>query len=308
MAYEQTNATNVSDLVNKIALFAGANGWTIHRNTEAAGLRTVSLSKTGDYVHIYMPSTLGFNLRSSVGYDGGLAATAQPNQAVSASSNNTGTGPFSNVFLFSNNDCIFFVTEIASGIFRHGCFGMLQKLGAYTGGTFFDQGNYDTRSGYDPHNPFYTYHHNPFDSNSENNGNRGAVRCDLDGNTNYFAPFAKYDRYATPVASGGMGAMQNTGLGEHEGRVLIFHDRSINSWSGITPLQPIKIRVERPSGYWSEIGVVPAMRFLNMTRFQAGDEFTIGSDTWKVFPWIRKGYVVNEQYSSERAFAYLKTV
>lgn len=308
MAYQQTNATNVSDLVNKIALFASANGWTIHRNTEAAGLRTVTLQKTGDYIHMWMPATSSFSLRASVGYDGALAATAQPLQSVSASNNNTGTGPFSNVFLFANDDCIFWSIEIASGIFRQGGFGMLQKLGSYTGGTFFEQSNYDTRTNYDPHNPYFHYHHTMFDSNSANNGNRGAVRCDVDGNTNYFAPFSRYDTYTTPVASGAMGGMQDNGAGEHEGRVLLFRDRSINSWSGITPLQPIKIRVERPSGYWSEIGIVPGMRFLNMTRFQAADEFSIGPDTWKVFPWIRKGYVVNQQYSSEMAFAFLKTV
>lgn len=309
MAYEQTNATSVEDLINKIALFAGNNGWTVHRNNLVTTNRTVTMSKTGDYIHLYNTSTTsGMFVRSSVGYDGGLAATAQPNQSVSVANANVSTGPFSNVFLFSNNDCIFAVVEIASGVFRHLCFGMLQKLGTYTGGTFFEAHNVDTRPGYGPADPWYDWQHPMFASDSASNGNRGGVRCDVDGNTNYFAPFARYDRYTTPVASGAMGNMQNTGAGEHEGRVTLFYNRSINSWSGITPLQPVKIRVERPSGYWSEIGIVPAIRFLNMTRFQAGDEFSIGSDTWKVFPWVRKGYVVNEQYSSELAFAYLKTV
>ena len=48
------------------------------------------------------------------------------------------------------------------------------------------------------------------------------------------------------------------------------------------------------------------MRFLNMTRFVAGEEFTLGSDTWKVFPWIKQGGAV--PHSQQFAFAYKKVL
>jgi hypothetical protein len=302
MAYQATSATSVPDFIDKLATFAGANGWTVHRNDLAGALRTLTVSKGGDYVHVWNTNSTDVLIRASVGYDGGLSPSSQPNQSVSSGGSNFGTGPFSNVFFFENASCLFAVVEISSGIFQHVCFGLLTKYGAYTGGTFFDTTNYDL--GYDPHNPLYHYNHALFSQHSQGAAG-GGVRCDVDGNTNYFAPFRNPTVYATPVASGGFGEY---GGGDYPNRVLeAFYNRSINSWSGNTPLQPIKIRVERPGTYYSEIGHVPGMRFLNMTRFQVGDEFSVGPDTWKVFPWIRKGYVLNQPYSSELAWAYLKT-
>ena len=305
MAYQATSATSVPDLIDKIATFAGANGWTVHRNTLGSGLRNLSISKGGDYVHVFNTGTTDVLVRSSVGYDGGLAGIAQPNQAVSQAQANVGTGPFSNVFLFENSSCLFAVIEISSGIFRHLCFGSLVKYGAYTGGTFFDA--FYLHPSIQPDSPAGASYSHPLFSNwSQNQGAAGGVRCDVDGNANYFAPFRYQAAYATPVASG---AMQAYGAGDYGNRAFeSFYDRSVNSWSGVTPLQPIKIRVERTGGtYWSEIGHVPAMRFLNMSRFQVGDEFSIGPDTWKVFPWIRKGYVYDQPYSSDLGWAYLKT-
>jgi hypothetical protein len=305
MAYQATSATSVPDFIDKLATFAGANGWTVHRNDLAGALRTLTVSKGGDYVHVWNTTSSDILIRASVGYDGGLAPSSQPNQSVSSGAANTGTGPFSNVFFFENASCLFAVIEISSGIFRHLCFGMLTKYGAYTGGTFFDAVYLHPSN--NPESPSSAPYHHPLFSNwSQNQGNSGGVRCDVDGNSNYFAPFRYQAAYATPVASG---AMQSYASGDQGGRTFdAFYNRSINSWSGVTPLQPIKIRVERPGGaYYSEIGHVPGIRFLNMTRFQVGDEFSVGPDTWKVFPWIRKGYVVDQPYSSELGWAYLKT-
>jgi hypothetical protein len=42
---------------------------------------------------------------------------------------------------------------------------------------------------------------------------------------------------------------------------------------------------------------------MDMTNYLPGDEFTIGSDTWKVFPWYTKGGI-----GYNRGIAYLKVV
>lgn len=306
MAYQATSATSVPDLIDKIAIFAGANGWTVHRNDLAGALRTVTVSKGGDYINIFNTGSTDVQVRGAVGYDGGLAGSAQPNQAITQATANTGSGPFSNVFFFENNSCLFAVIEIASGIFRHLCFGSLVKYGTYSGGTFFDA--FYLHPTNDPQDPAgSTYHHPLFGQYGPNQGACGGVRCDVDGNTNYFAPFRRTNNVATPVASGAMSSA-NEASNDYGSRSFAgFYDRSVNSWSGVTPLQPIKLRVERAGTYYSEIGHVPAMRFLNMSRFQVGDEFSIGPDTWKVFPWVRKGYVFDQPYSSELGWAYLKT-
>ncbi len=312
MAYQLTSATSVEDLINKIATFAVAAGWTARRNDLVSTNRTLTLQKSGDNIHIYNTDTSTVRVNGSVGYDGGLAANAQPNQAASIAQANVGTGPFPNVFLFASNtpaEHVFVVVEVASGLFRHIAFGQVVKIGAYTGGTFFDATGYSAASTV-ANNMSANDHHRLCDNGSGYSNSCGAsgggVRCDFDGNVNYFAPFRRPTDFATPVASGGFWGSTQTG-GDDDARNVDFYSRSINSVAGVTPLAPILLRVERGSGFWSDIGQVPNIRFLNMSRFNAADEFTIGSDTWKVFPWLRKGNVSNQQYSQELAFAYLKT-
>lgn len=311
MAYQLTNATSVEDLLNKIAAFAVIAGWTERRNTLAAGVRTVTLQKSGDNINFWTPSTSELRVRGAVGYDSGAAANAQPDQAVSNAICNLGTGPFSNVFMFAGNspaEYVHVVVEIASGIFREISFGELVKFGTFTGGTFFDAVNW--QSGTQADSTFSNSHHRLFDNGTDSNGaGGGGVRCDVDGNANYFAPFRAKTLYATPVASGGVGSANSSTLGETGDRLINFATRSINNLTGNTPLQPITVRVERADNYWSNIGEVPGIRFVNMERFNPGDEFTIGSDVWKVFPWIRKAYVGADQpYSGNYAFAFLKVL
>lgn len=313
MAYQQTNATSVEDLINKIATFAAANGWTVRRNNLVTTSRTVTLQKSGDNIHVWNTATNAIRLRGSVGYDGELTPDNQPLKAVSeANCNLTNTGPYGNVFLFASGtpaEYIHVVIEIAGGIFRHLSFGELVKSGSFTGGTYFDAISWNTSTNF-ANDWSNSFHHRLFDGYSLSNGNRGGVRCDVDGNANYFAPFALPSAYATPTASGGMhtnGLITNADQSSRN--VDGFYSRSINTWSGINSIKGVRIRVYRGSGYHSEIGEVPGMRFLNMSRLQVGDEFTIGPDTWKVFPWIRKGSgPITDQYSLEFAFCYLKTV
>lgn len=309
MAYQLTNATNIEDLIDKIADFAVTAGWTERRNDLSGSSRTLTLQKSGDNIHIYNSDTTYLRVNASVGYDDALAGNAQPNQAVSNVASNVGTGPFPNVFLFSDNspaEYIHAVIEIASGIFRMVSFGELVKTGAYTGGTYFEASGFDATSS--ENNMASSEHHRMFDNGTgfSNPFGGGGVRCDVDGETNYFAPFRRLADFATPCASGGFWGELSTGA-DRGYRTREFYYKSINTVFGITPLAPVLIRVERDDGYWSDIGEVPGLRFMNMSRFAPGDEFTIGSDTWKVFPWLRKGNVEGQPYSQDLAFAFLKS-
>jgi hypothetical protein len=307
MAYQLTNATSVEDLIDKIVDFAQTNGWTVDRNGLVGSLRTATVHKSGNYINLFNDDTIGVRVRGAVGYDSGAAGGAQPNQGVSECYCNCGSGPFSNVFLFAGTEYVFTVVEIASGIFRHIAFGELVKFGTFTGGTFYDATRADTSV--EANSAFSSRSHRLFDNgwgNSTGLGG-GGVRCDFDGETNYFAPFRSRGDYATPTASGGMGGTTGSNVEASE-RVTKFYVHSVNEWTGVTPLQPVMIRVERDAGFWTSIGEVPGIRFLNMDRYAPGDEFTIGSDTWKVFPWVRKGTSGSgtEQYSQNYALAYLK--
>lgn len=317
MAYQFTNATSVENLIEKIGAFAAAAGWTIRRDVLDGSNRTLTIQKSGDNINIFNLSNDLLRIRGAVGYDVVLAGNAQPNQAVTEARCNLGTGPFSNVFMFSGSDpadYVHVVVEIASGIFRMISFGEVAKFGAFTGGTYFDCNGV---SGTSANLAMSAFSHRLFDngydfniptgSGSNPQLGRGGVRCDIDGETNYFAPFGPLTLFTTPVASGGMGNQQNS-LTEPSNRVNHFYDRSVNGWAGVTPLQPVTIRIERAAPFWTNLGVIPGIRFMNMERFSPADEFSIGPDTWKVFPWVRKGSsnTNTDHYSQNYAFAFLK--
>lgn len=306
MAYQQTTASSVEDLINKLATFAAGLGWTIHRNTLVTTNRTLSIRRSGDYIHIYNSDTTNVRIRASTGIDTGVAVSSQPGVSTQEAVMNCQAGPFTNVFFFGANtpsEHIYTVVDGGSVGLRHMAIGELTKIGAYTGGTFFDAMNISTSSFYNA-TVSSSYHHVMFDSaTSSNNGLRGAVRIDADGLTSNYAPMTAATDTTNKVTNGGMRASRT-----EEG----FYNSSVNSWSGVTPLQPIKVRFERDSDFFSEIGIVPNLRFVNMSRWAPGDEFTIGADTWKVFPWWRQGTRpsgdTTTSYSNQYAFAYLKVL
>ena len=320
MAYQQTTATSVEDLINKVATFAAGLGWTVERNTIASGNRTVSLKRaTSDYLHIFNTDTTNVRLRASTGINTGLAVSAQPGVSTAEAVANCNAGPFATVFFFGDTTpapyihCVF---DTGSAVFRHFSLGEVQKIGSWTGGTYFDAMNVSTSSSFNA-NPTVTQHHVMFGMGSSN-GTEGAVRCDVDGNTSYFAPIADASNFTTPVVFCGGTGGSSTSLGASGGASFEtrdpegFHFASVNSWSGITPLRPIKMRVERTGGFMSEIGYVPGIRRVNISRWAVGDEFSIGPDTWKVFPWWRQGVRpagdTTSEYSEQYGFAYLKTI
>ncbi|MGH8074281.1 MAG: hypothetical protein ACREO4_09425 [Lysobacter sp.] len=320
--YSMTNASSLENLVDKIAQFAVAAGWTQHKNTIAGSLRTIALRKGGDYIHIWNSSTTVLNISGSVGFTSGNAPRSQPNQSIRYNFATTGAGPFANVFMFADNspaEHVHVAIEIAGGFFRHFSFGLLDKTcaGTYAGGTYFGCINWDTstsRRG----QLTSTYHNWMFGGGSQAGANGGGVRVDHGALTNYFAPFiaAIYTTQGTePVASGLVLAESTADSGNYGDayrQMSGYYDRSVNSWMGITPMKPIQVRLERPGNYFSMLGEVPNIRFIRMDRFTPGEETTLGtSEVWKIFPMIRQmaSWSSGEPEGSvQGGFAYKKVV
>lgn len=307
MAYQQTTATSVADLIDKVAAFAATLGWTIDRNTIASSNRTVSISRAGsDYLHIFNTDTTNVRLRASTGINTGLAIASQPGVSTAEAIANGGAGPFASVFLFGDTTpapYIHVVYDTGNSVLRHFSLGMVQKIGTWTGGTYFDALSLNTSAGQNA-SPLSSLHHVLFSQGDASNGEEGGIRCDVPPSTNVFAPITGQSFGTAPYrVFGGVNATRDL-----EG----FFSSSVNSWSGVTPLRQIKLRVDRGSGFSSEIGYVPGIRLVNIARWAAGDEFSIGPDTWKVFPWWRQGSRpagdTTGAYSGNYGFAYLKTV
>lgn len=324
MAYENGTATSQEDLMTKLRTFATSNGWTsddwdttndefaMHRNSIYPSFRWDNTASTG-----------GISIHQALGFTGGQTPGNHPNDSGNGQKAGTpinterrldriGDGTFPNYYFFSGSVYLHVVLEYATGLYRHMVFGELEKVGTWTGGEFTMGHIWSTAAG-QKDNPTYAAHYLPFDAVHNNLANEtGTVH--LEG-------------FPDQPASGRWGlvtAMQS-GLGndgDSNGRAPIvggvrdgplttaFQFIAANPSNGYIPLIPIPLfyAYYTPTpDEWRLLGFVPGMRVINIRNLSEGDEFTLGSDVWKVFPWVRKRYQLdNEDESWNGGFAFLK--
>jgi hypothetical protein len=323
MAYLQTTATSVSDIFDTIATFATGLGFTVDRNntfTSGANTRRIlSISFSGfDYGHFFTESSNTtkntiLTLRS-IGLTTSGDWDANPNRGMYSLTNLLTGGPYVNLWLFGeagSNPYIHCLVEHAAGRYRHFGIGELVKMGTWTGGAY----SYGTTWGQgavQTDNPTHPDHSTPF-SELTTSGQTTAVtciRCDevdttangVAGVDNRFIPYnPSSSRRAGSGVRGGNIAYVNSGLG-------YASTANFSTYNQRAHLLRIRNFVTSSGGYIRQIGEPPALRVVTMEPFQAGEELTIGSDIWKVFPLVRKGIITDQESSGDYAFAYKKVV
>lgn len=301
MAYETSSTSNVNTLLQALAVFAAAQGWTVHYNGNrtgtGAGLGTaIIVSKSGQCHTTFRTHTTNRTI-DAVGHDAYNAAltTETQNNSSGATRTNEVNGPFQSYHLFAGDTYLYVVVETTAGTFKHiGC-GVLQTFGAappahFIYGACWDHGvSYigEMFSSYQPHaHPFIS----DFDSNAPVRSTY--LRCDFDGVSNqwlntrsttklFFYPALQDSRFRNnPV-------------------VLIT-----SAYTQRAPLVPPVWLVNRPGSTNSMVGVAPNLRMIMMDWIAPGDSLTLGSDVWKVFPYIRKNGAIGEPNSGNYALAF----
>lgn len=279
MAYETGISSGTDDLLDKLRLFAIAQGWTVNlHEVEGDGYRLHMNSGT-QYVNLRSaPSDI--YLRGSTGFDGGSAWNAQPGTTIQCQSNNM-PGPYAAYHFFGSSQYLHVVVEATAGHYRHLAMGELNKVGSYAGGAYVGAIYWNTSTTYidDPNAPYHTY---LFDRTSYIGSDtyHTQVRADLDGQINHwfqcsYVPWNNRRR--------AWGPMRATG-GSDAGTMDTLLARSPNAFNALTPLLPAYVYAERDSQLYSPVGHVADLRVCNLTNLAAGDTVTLGSDNWMVFP------------------------
>lgn len=331
MAYQTGTSTGANDLLDKLRLFAIAQGWTANRWVTAGSGQELCLSKGGAYFNFrsYQNETVfmrgsnysnkyGIAMNGSDGYAGGAAWDRQAGYPIRtggiAGSDQcsaympfvTSQGPFVAYHLFApDSKTIYLELEITTGCFLRLGFGTLDLFnsGSAGGGRFFyapggdasvtNSASSSTWLGTDIDNSSYALEEVPF---------RLADYAGSDIKVGSFLR-AAFDSFDNWCSSGRVGSSSVTpqscqGGGVHD---KILRDSSPNPMNGIGILTPNIVSVNRANEYLHPVGLIPGIRFMDMTNYLPGDEFTIGTDTWKVFPWYNKG-----GRSYQRGIAYKK--
>ena len=312
MAYQENTGADPADVIDKIATFAAANGWTVHANSLSGSNRTLVLRKGGDYVQLWNDDTTSIRVTGFIGYAAGTAYNLQAGYAGTVARAHVGAGPFTQVYLFADtapSDHVHVVIEGANGIFSHISFGQVDKLGTWTGGTYFDA-TWWSQSYFQAY--YWTeYSHPLFDSAHAHDGFRGAVRCDIPADARADAWAVMDEDLAYKLRTGLSGGNGNQSTGEGFLTTQCYN-RNAAPFSGQVTLGTIRFDVSRDGGFFSPAGMFPNVRYLTMERYTPGQEITVESDTWKVFPMRRKGVGqsnTDPQYwpfSNNHAFAFKK--
>lgn len=320
MAYQTGTATGPDDVLDKLRAFAAANGWTVDRNVAAGSGLEVSVHKGSSYFHLRSyenesivinganassPSTrYGIAVSGSDSYSAGAAWDQQPGyplrktvdlgqQAHANLPMPIYFGPFPSYHLIATTNCIYLELEVTAGVFQRLGFGALDLFNpaAAGGGRFFyaTGGRHPEATvvsntswlGTEVDNATYALELVPF---------RAADYTQQTGNPGSFlrAAFDSFDGWcgsARTIANSHMSQVCQGG-GCHDKMV---RDLAPSPRNGVGVIVPNVVSVNRGDTFLAPVGVMPDLRLMDMSLYQPQDTFTLGSDTWKVFPWYQKG-------------------
>lgn len=314
MAYETGAATSPIDLLDKLRLFCLANGWTT--NLYAAGTtntQRLHMQKGSDlFVNLFatnngtMPaingtsatnSTYALAVNMSDGFNSANAWERQPGAPFGSSyyragmmSQLTGAMPAYHFFAYADSSDVLVALEYSTGNYQFMGFG---KLALYTASAFGGQwfsgscayadDNYIETQGPDSSSQMELI---PFRKGWLDGSSYVStfVRCNVDSNDTWAGSAREIADSPTALAA--------VGQAYYDESRRVYTPSSLG-WQTVMLRQGVYIN--RADSSMSPFGEIKHMRRLGIDNYLSGEEFTLGSDTWKVFPYRQKGGVTEQR-------------
>ena len=311
MAHQNGTANDPVDLLDKLRVFAQANGWTIHnfgaRPAGATAGQALQLSKSGLAASFLSLSAVGTvtDPGPKVGgyvhdaYVGGSGTENQANGSDKAYTNAM-AGPY-----------LYVVVETAAGLFKHFGIGVLDGMGVLNSGAFMFNSNWNYNTFY-VGSMFATAHMIPWLGNEGTltNGYSNSVASSgitIRADSDTLAP--KWYLAVNHAGSGNTYVPRRLrgGPGYANRTVQVLNYPILSGASmrtGRTTLVPTLMLGERTGGQYSPLGSGPGVRWVQLDYLDPGAVLTIGTDQWKVFPVVRKNGSAGQPNSLLHGFAY----
>lgn len=342
MAYTKvTNVTNFTALLGYLSTFiSGLPNWTIDLNLITPTVDAAPPNEaTGVVLAAHNTAGVNFAMRSTDTGPGANALYLFDGYGTTPATNETNTpnnsgrqittyttggigstnpttrgfqqlvGPYPTLYLFSDaaGSYVHVVLEWQTGKFRHLHLGMLTQYGTWTGGQYYS-GMYWNQGGLNnavsPNPISYAnspYHYVPWD-----NGTTPSVQ----GWTVHYPSPTGHEWIGGNAQSTYNSVVNDPGYGSVRGGFnRAFRNIGQSSFSGLVPLAPIVIgavRLTDSPNTIRYIGELPDLRMVNMTNLSDAQEFSIGTDTWKVFSVASKNGAAGQENSGVLGFAYKK--
>lgn len=317
MAYQNGTAISPADLLQKLAVFLTANGWTQDLSVaDGAGWR-LHAHKGGVFINlraaineaqaslfdgVYTYPWSGIALYGGTGFTPGNTWKTQPGgplgngtASVVGAGSPMASGAISGYHFFADitGDTIVAVIEKTAGVFTHFGWGSsLEKLGTWTGGPYF----FAALDGY-----WMSYNYA-----SQDAGCQYSALCPGSARTNPNT-FVRVDVDAFTGKWVGLGD-ETTGFRGYTGKrgsscwvwsgtsagapsYARLNERCTNALNGQSLLLPIRFTVERDAGGYSFIGSLPHIFLTNACAkgFTPATVYPWGTDQYMVFPGPANG-------------------
>lgn len=344
MAYQTGTASDQTDLMSKLSTFAQANGYT--EEYYSSGNRHLSLSRSGDslYVAFYWDAVNTIAMYQALGFSATYQETPWLQADDSGNGSDTipsliergrqvsriGAGPFTayHFFAYTNPYSIHIVLEFSPGLYRHFGFGMADKVGTWTGGAWC-AGHLWNWAGSSPFvvyaSPSHGGHSVLMDGamsqgatyyGTYNNNAGGTLHCEglsnqpgaskwgqsLDYNTDDSDMYD--DRNGNPRIRIGGGSRKGPALTQFG---AFLPDLS-NGFIPIIPMEIIYFDGDGGDDGWYYLGRMHNVGHIHLHGIDVGQELTVGADTWKCFPMVRKSNIGGTNQESENAGIIYKKV
>lgn len=201
------------------------------------------------------------------------------------------------------------VVEYSPGLFRHFGFGNLVKLNDWTGGEYSYGGAWSQVASYID-NPSVGNHAMGMDDSVT------VLECPTihveglpgqDGSSKWLVVTSNAapgnDRGSNPRLQG-----RASGRGGLWGYALAWIPTSqLNSYKPLIPIDVVYQDTSGTTDSWRPLGRQPDIAVVNIKNLSVAEEITIGSETWIVFPWVRKQFTLgNVEESWNAGWAYRK--
>ncbi len=274
---------------------------------------TLNVEFRAVFVSVDWGSTPGrFKFHQALGFSGGAPGThfADSGSGATRFVGQISTGPYigHSFFTDASGSYIHVALEHATGNYRHFGFGTINKTGTWTGGEYLVAHQLGLDGGVTS-DPFDNRHNFLFDARHVTNGDK-ANTMHLEGLPDQDAS-SKWGVFyvGSPTFRGNdtVGNARVDLLGGHRDGFLhnAFVRFSANPNSGFVPFFRIHVYIFIGVEF-RFLGDVLDIAGVNMQFINVEEEFTIGADTWRVYPWVRKTNTGSQEESENMGIMYKK--
>jgi hypothetical protein len=312
MAYQTGTASSMEDLMNLLNTFAVAQGWT--SNVMSTTDDWMALNNGSVFVQFRWDNTNAIAMFHSTGFIntstapgnhtnddgcGTVDATAPYNATISSGRriSGMGNGPYTAYHFFTNGTTqyIHVVLEYSPGLYRHFSFGTIDKIGTWTGGQYAVGMSLGANPGLVNNAQHAILWSGTDGGTTTADANEcGSIRVESFPNQTGSMRWMLFTTQTSALGNDRGGNARISGLGGCFGSnpwLSGFGFFRASLLNGFVPLIPIPVwwrNITPTPNQYMLLGFAPDVYHIQMANLTPGQEFTIGGDTFKVFPAIRK--------------------